>query len=369
MLQESARSFLRSRVPVSHLRALRDSGEPRPFLADTWQEMSAMGWPAIAIPEAHGGLGFGYTGLGIILQEAGRTLAPQPLLSSSMMAVAALLHGGNEDQKADLLPALASGSHLASLAFDEGGQHQPAQVSTRASRTSNGFVINGRKRFVLDGTAADTLVVSARTGGKPRDAAGISLFLLPANTAGVSVGPCQVLDTCWVADVQLDEVRLPESALLGAEHQAYATLEHALDAGRIGQSAELLGVALESFERSLAYLKERKQFGVPIGSFQALQHRAAALLAELEMCKSLVLNALHQLDAGVASLGETASMTKTKLAETAARATAEAIQWHGGIGMTDAFDIGFFFKRARILEALLGDRYFHLERFARLRGY
>jgi acyl-CoA dehydrogenase len=279
------------------------------------------------------------------------------------------LQSGSPAQKAALLPPLASGNHLACLAFDEGGQHQPAQISTRASRTTDGFVINGRKRFVLDGTEADTLIVSARTGGKPGDAAGISLFLVPATAAGVGITPCQALDTCWVADIRLDEVRLPESAMLGAEHQGFPTLDHALDAGRIGQSAELMGVALEAFERSLAYLKERKQFGVPIGSFQALQHRAAALLAELEMCKSLVLNALQQLDAGATNVGEVASMTKTKLAETAARATAEAIQWHGGIGMTDAFDIGFFYKRARILETLLGDRYFHLERFARLRGY
>lgn len=369
MLQESARSFLRSQAPVSHLRGLRDSGENQGFSRQLWGEMSAMGWPAIVIPESHGGLGFGYTGLGIVLQEMGRTLTPQPLLASSLMAVAALLHGGDEAQKTALLPAIASGVKLATLAVDEGNQHHPNQVSTRASRHVEGFLVNGRKRFVLEGTAADTLILSARTGGKPADAAGISLFLVPADTAGVSISPCQVLDTHLVADISLDEVQLPATALLGAEHAGFATLEYALDAGRIGQSAELLGVAMEAFERSLAYLKERQQFGVPIGSFQALQHRAAILFTEIEMGKSLVLSALQQLDAGTPRLAEIASMTKAKLAATAAQATAEAIQWHGGIGMTDAFDIGFFYKRAQILETLLGDRFYHIDRFARQRGY
>jgi alkylation response protein AidB-like acyl-CoA dehydrogenase len=142
-----------------------------------------------------------------------------------------------------------------------------------------------------------------------------------------------------------------------------------LDVARIGQSAELLGVALEAFERTMNYLKERKQFGVPIGSFQALQHRAANLYTELEMCKSLVLGALQQLDAGVADLAETASLCKAKVSEISMLATSEAIQMHGGIGMTDEFEIGFFYKRVRILETLLGDRYFHLDRFALQRGY
>ena len=162
---------------------------------------------------------------------------------------------------------------------------------------------------------------------------------------------------------------MPEDALLGVEHEGFGLLEHALDVGCIGQSAELLGVALEAFERTLAYLKERKQFGVPIGSFQALQHRAAILFGEIEICKSLVLHALQQLDADAGGTSERASMTKAKIADTAIRVTAEAIQMHGGIGMTDQFDIGFFYKRARILETMLGGRYYHLDRYARRRGY
>ena len=369
MLQESARDFLHSRAPASHLRDLRDRASETGFSPELWQEMSAMGWPAIVIPEAYGGLGFGYTGLGLVLQESGRTLTPSPLLASAMMVPAALLRSGTPEQKTALLPRLAAGRSVATLAMDEHNQHDPQHVTTRVSRNAGGFLLNGHKRFVLDGMAADTVIVSARGGGKPSDPGGISLFVIPGSTPGIAIARCQALDTHVVADITLNEVQLPASALLGAEHQGLETLEHALDAGRIGQSAELLGVALEAFERSLAYLKERQQFGVPIGSFQALQHRAAILFAELEMCKSLVLHALQQLDAGTDRLAELASMTKAKVAVTAMRATAEAIQFHGGIGMTDEFDIGFFYKRARILETLLGDRYYHLDRYSRERGY
>jgi acyl-CoA dehydrogenase len=255
------------------------------------------------------------------------------------------------------------------LAVDELAHHRPGQVATHAGRTADGFCLGGNKRFVLDGLMADQLIVSAHTGDKATNGAGISLFIVPATASGITITPCHVLDTHVVADVLLQDVHVPASALLGAEHHGGEILQHALDAGRIGQSAELLGVALEAFERSIAYLKERKQFGVPIGSFQALQHRAAMLFSELELCKSLVLSALHRLDSDETEFATTASMTKAMLVETANKATAEAIQWHGGVGMTDDFDIGFFYKRARILETFLGDRYFHLDRFARLRGY
>jgi alkylation response protein AidB-like acyl-CoA dehydrogenase len=369
MLRDAARDFLNGRAPVSHLRALRDQDSESGYSPGLWQQMAEMGWPAMAVPEDWGGLGFGYTGLGIVLQECGHTLTPSPLLGSAMMATAALLRAGSEAQKSGLLPALASGTSIAALAVDEHDPYRPQQVSAQASRSGQGFVLNGRKRFVLDGMAADTLILSARTAGQPSDATGVSLFLVPCSAPGLARTRCRILDTHVVADISLQQVQVAEDALLGTEHEGLPVLEYALDTGRIGQSAELLGVALEAFARTLAYLKERKQFGVPIGSFQALQHRAAMLFSELEMCKSLVLHALQQLDAGTAGLAELASMAKAKLAEVASRVTGEAIQMHGGIGMTDEFDIGLFLKRARILETLLGDRYYHLDRYARLNGY
>jgi len=369
MLRDSAQDFLRSQAPVSHLRQQRDSGNKEGFSRTLWQEMVDMGWTAILVPEEYGGLGYGFSGLGIVLEETGRTLTPSPLLSSSLMATAALLQAGSSAQKAALLPSLATGELLLAVAFDETRRHQPESVATRAVAQDQGFNLCGRKVAVLDGHIADTFLVSARTADNGADSGGISLFLVPANTKGVRIEPYEVLDTHHAANVSFDNVELGADSQLGPLNRGDNVLQYILDVGRVGQSAELLGIAQEAFERTLEYLKDRKQFGVAIGSFQALQHRAAFLFGEIEMCKSMVISALHTLDTGLDNLREVASMTKVKLCETAALATAEAIQMHGGIGMTDEFDIGFFFKRARILETFLGDRYYHLDRFALSRNY
>lgn len=367
LLRESAREFLEAKAPVGHLRKLRDEGSETGFSRELWDEMAELGWPAIVIDEADGGLGFGFTGLGIVLQETGRTLTPSPLLASAMVAAAAVRHGGTAEQKQALLPAIASGATIVVPAFDEGLRHQPLQVETRIGPNGGGLRLTGAKRYVADGMMADEYLVSARDAG-----GALVLLRVPADTTGLTRERRQLLDTHVGADLAFDGIELDPDALLGGPGDRAATLEHALDAAVIGQSAELLGVALEAFERTLDYLRERKQFGVPIGSFQALQHRAAILRNDLELGTSLVLNALQRLDANGANggnLGEIASMTKAKLAETATRATAEAIQMHGGIGMTDEFDIGFFYKRARIVETVYGDRHFHLDRYARERGY
>ncbi len=369
MLRDSARDFLHRRAPVSHLRHLRDSDNKEGFSRTLWQEMVDMGWTGILVPEEYGGLGYGFSGLGIVLEETGRTLTPSPLLSTSLMAVAALIRADSADQRAALLPSLASGKSLIAVAFDETQRHRPESVTTQAVAQDGGFNLFGRKVAVMDGHIADTLLVSARTTGNNGESDGIALFLVPANTEGVQIEPYKVLDTHRAANISFDNVQLGADSQLEPPSQDNSVLQYVLDVGRLGQSAELLGVAQEVFERTVKYLKERKQFGVAIGSFQALQHRAAILFGEIEMCKSLVINSLHCLDTGPDDLRELASMTKAKLCETALRATAEAIQMHGGIGMTDEFDIGFYFKRARILETFLGDRYYHLDRYASCRGY
>jgi alkylation response protein AidB-like acyl-CoA dehydrogenase len=363
MLRQAARDFLSERAPVSHLRQIRDSGNAVGFSRELWAEMVEMGWTAILVPEEHGGLGYGYTGLGIVLEESGRTLTPSPLLSTALTGAAALLVAGTAEQCAERLPALAAGEHILSLACDETASHAPGRPETRAEQRGEGYVLQGEKTAVLDGAAADTFIVSAATD------TGLSLFLVPAGTAGVAVQPYPALDISVAAAVRFDSVELPASALLGAAGQGEELLDRILDVARIGASAELLGIAREAFERTLDYLRERKQFGVPIGSFQALQHRCAQLHAEIEMCKSVVLKSLQTLDEGMEDIAELASLAKAKVSTTAHRAATEAIQMHGGIGMTDDFDIGFFLKRWRILETLYGDRNFHLDRYARLRGY
>ncbi len=369
MLKESARDFLRQRAPVSHLRELRDSKSMSGFSTQLWAEMAEMGWTAILIPEQYGGLEYGYSGLGIVLEETGRTLTPSPLLSTCLMGVTAVVKGGSATQCEKYLPQVATGNHLLALAVNESSRHAPYTVTTTANTSDNGFHLAGRKTAVIDGHNADTLIVSARTRGADNDSDGISLFLVPADHPGIAIEGYRVLDTHCAAHVTLDDVKIGEDSLLGELHQGAAVLDQVLDASVIGQSAELLGLAQEAFERTLEYLKERKQFGVPIGSFQALQHRAAVMFSDIELCKSIVLKALHGLDQDDGGITEIASLVKAKLSETAHNVATEAIQMHGGIGMTDEFEIGFFLKRCQILETFLGDRYFHLDRFARQRGY
>jgi alkylation response protein AidB-like acyl-CoA dehydrogenase len=363
MLKDAARAFLSERAPVSHLRELRDNEDERGFSSELWSEMADMGWAAILVPEAYGGLDYGFTGIGIVLEECGRTLTPSPLLSTAMMGVSALTTAGTKSQCESILPGVASGESLLALAVEESGRHEPGRVNTEVEDLDGSFRINGRKTAVLDGHVADNFIVSAWTGG------GVSLFLVPSGSSGVTVERYPVLDIQAAANVTFDHVEVGAEQLLGELDQGEKLLNHVLDVGRIGASAEMLGIAQEAFERTLEYLKERKQFGVPIGSFQALQHRAAHLFGEIEMCKSVVLKALQTLDGGAEDCTELASLAKAKLSETTHLATTEAIQMHGGIGMTDDFDIGFFLKRYRILETFFGDRYFHLDRYARARGY
>ena len=363
MLRESARDFLGGRAPVSHLRALRDADDPNGFSRELWAEMTELGWPAILVPEAYGGLEYGYTGLGLVLEEAGRTLTPSPLLGTALTAVAALNMAGSETQCGDLLPGIAKGERIVALACDEASRHRPTQVATEARSKGDRYRLNGEKTAVLDGQAADTFIVSAWTG------AGLSLFLVPADASGVAVEPYPELDIHRAANVRFEEVDLGAEDLLGTQDQGQALLDRVLDVARIGIAAELLGLAQEAFERTVSYLKDRKQFGVPIGSFQALQHRAAKLHTEIELCKSVVIKALQSLDDGAPDCAELASLAKARLSTTAHLAATEAVQMHGGIGMTDEFDIGFFLKRCRILETLYGDRHYHIDRYARIRGY
>ena len=369
MLRDAAKDFLANRAPVSHHRQLRDSENPDGFSRELWTEMVKMGWAAIIIPEAHGGLDYGYTGLGLVLEESGRTLSPSPLISTALLSVSALILSANEALCEHWLPQIASGEKLLTLAFEESSQHRPATVNTRAEPEADGYRLKGTKLAVMDGNTADAFIISARTRSGEDPCEGVSLFLVPAQTEGLGVESTRLLDNHRSSRLQLDGVWVSRSQLLGPLHGGCPILKKTLDFGRVGMAAEMLGIAQEVFERSMQYLKERKQFGVPIGSFQALQHRAAILFGEIELCKSVVLKALQAIDENSDELGLLASLAKAKCGQTASLATAEGIQMHGGIGMTDEFDTGFFIKRWRALNQQLGDSRFHLDRFARLRGY
>ena len=369
MVRESAEAFFAGEAPVTQLRRLRDAEDLTGFDRGLWTRMAEMGFAGMLVPEAHGGSGFGYVAAGVVQEAAGRNLSSSPLLSTAILAATALVHGGSPEQQAHFLPQIASGERLFALASDEAARHAPQRVATRAVPSGNGFRLNGTKGFVLDGHVADTLIVAARTGGSDDDHDGITLFLVDAKTAGVATARRSMVDSRGVARVTLTDVQVDGADVLGSVGDGWRVLERVLDAGRACLAAELLGVAGESFTRTVDYIKEREQFGVKIGSFQALQHRAAHLFCEVELARSATLRALIALDADDERVPLFASLAKAKAGEVAKLATNEAVQMHGGIGMTDDFDIGFFMKRARAARETFGDLAFHGDRLATLMGY
>lgn len=369
MLKDAAARFLAGKATVSHLRVLRDSEDETGYDPAVWREMADMGWAGIAIPEAYGGLGYGYTGLGLVLEQAGRNLSASPLESSVLVAATALAELGTEAQKEQWLPAIASGGKVLTLALQENAHHAPLRTALRASRDGDRYILDGSKCLVTDAHVADAFIVIARSDGRPGAEHGLSAFLVDADAPGVHVERRQLVDSRNTGVVTLRDVHVDGNSVLGEVGAAWPGLSRSLDIASIGLSAMLLGVATEAFERTVAYLGERKQFGQAIGSFQGLQHRAAHLFAELELARSIVLQALQAIDADDAELSLLASAAKAKLCEVATLATNEGIQMHGGIGMTDEHEIGFFIKRARVLQHQFGDYNYHLDRFARLSGF
>ena len=371
MLKDSAKDFCATNAPIGQLRKLRDEENPDGFDRGTWGSMVELGWAAIPWSEDHGGLAFGYKGLGVVTEESGRTLTASPLYASVWVGGTLINLGGSDEQKAELLPQLAAGELLLALALEESHKHDPYGIQTTASATEDGYVLDGNKTFVLDGHVADKLIVAARTSGEVGSREGISLFLVDREANGVSVTRTIMADSRNAANVKLDAVKVGNDALLGTADTAADTLDQALDIARIGLSAEMLGGIQECFERTVEYLKERKQFGVAIGSFQALKHRAADMFCEIELSKSCVLEALTALDEqrDRDEVAKLASLAKAKVGETYNLVSREGIQMHGGIGMTDEFDIGFFIKRAAVAEQTFGDVNFHRNRFGELEGY
>ena len=369
MLKEAALGFCRENVPLGVLRGLRDSDDPLGYDQQIWRQIVELGWTGMTIPEAYGGFEFGYRGLGIVLEASGRSLLNSPLISTVLLSATAINLGGSEEQKQAHLPAVVSGEKVLALAIDEMPHHNPAAVQTSAAADGDGFVLSGRKVMVLDGHIASSLIVSARTSGSTADDKGISLFVVDAGTDGVAVARNHMVDGRNAATVTLDNVRVAAYALLGELDQGYPLLEQVLDVGRIGLAAEMLGSMQEVFERIIEYFKQREQFGVPIGAFQALQHRAAEMYCEIELCKSVVLDALSALDSEPDRVPQLASLAKAKCSEVFFTVSNEGVQMHGGIGMTDEFDIGFFLKRARVVQQLLGDQVYHRNRYASLKNF
>jgi alkylation response protein AidB-like acyl-CoA dehydrogenase len=370
LLAKTAADFVSEHSPVSRVRALRDRGDADGFSRALWKQMAELGWVGIPFPEAVGGAGMGVAELAVVLEELGRTLAPEPFLANSLLAGQALLRAGSEAQQRAWLPGLVAGDRLLALAHQERqARFDLHRIATRAARQGGGYRLTGEKIAVLDGGCADAFVVAARTAGAEADGDGISLFLVPAGAPGLGIERQQRVDARNAAIVRLDGVTVGADALLGTEGAGLPVLEAVVDLATAGLCAEMLGSMSEAFARTLSYLKQREQFGVPIGSFQALKHRAANLFIQVELCRSAVMAAARALDLGDAEAAKLVSLAKARCSDAAVQVANEAVQMHGGIGMTDEHEIGFYLKRARVACQTFGDAAFHRDRWARLGGY
>jgi alkylation response protein AidB-like acyl-CoA dehydrogenase len=367
MLAKTALAFALDGGGVRRLRELRDSGEPLCYSRKAYSQMAELGFTAITTPEADGGLGLGLASMVVVTEALGRALAPEPVIPSAVLCASLLSELGSAEQKKSWLAPLASGEKVLACAYSEtGSRFDLSAVQMRAEPTANGYRLSGDKTHVWGGQGADAWIVSAQLGD---EAGRLSLFLVPASTRGVTCTAMSRVDCHNAAQLTLRGVEIPATARLGQEHAGLPALERAIDRATVALCGEMLGVMSEAFDRTLIYLKERKQFGAAIGSFQALKHRAAKLYIEIELARSTVMAAARALDEDAPDAPALVSLAKARLSDGYCLAANEAVQIHAGIGMTDEHDIGFFMKRSRGAEMTFGDAAFHRDRFGRLEGY
>ena len=370
LLAQTALDYVRANSPLSRVRALRDAGDPVGFSRSLWQDMAGLGWVGILIPEEYGGAGLGMADFAVVIEALGRNLAPEPFLSTVLLAGQLLAGAGSADQKRAWLPGIAAGEKILSLACQEAGsRYDLNRVSTTATAGGEAWHLSGEKVQVLDGPSADALIISARTSGGKADPHGISLFLLPKDAPGVSITPQSRVDCRAVALVGLEDVKVGTESVIGPLGAGFPALSQVVDRATVGLCAEMLGGMTQLFETTLDYLKTRAQFGALIGSFQALKHRAARLFMDIELARSAVMAAARAVDADDAEAAALISLAKARCSDTFVSAANEGVQMHGGIGMTDEHDVGFYIKRARVAEMTFGDAAWHRERWARLRQY
>ena len=368
-LKDIAKEFLQKNAPVTHFREIRDTNNELGYDEVLWKEMVNLGWSGILIPEEYGGFDFGMVGMGSIFEEMGKTLTPSPLFATGVLGASLISIGGNDSQKQTLLPKIVEGSLTTALALEENNRHSPNVISTSATKSGENYEISGEKTFVIDGHSANLLIVAARTEGSIDDESGITLFMLDPKTDGLEITKTSMVDSRNSAQVKLRNVVVSSSDILGGLNNGSGILENVLDRAQIAISAEMLGNASQAFQITLEYIKERKQFGAVIGTFQALQHRAAEMYSEIELTKSSVIAACNAVDENSNDLKRMASLAKYKAGETNHLVTNEAIQMHGGVGVTDEYDVGLYLKRARVTEQIFGNSEYHIDRYATLSDY
>ena len=369
MLAETAEQFMAEQGAIKdQLRHWRDRNCKDGFGHALWKQFAEMGFTGILVGEDHGGLDMGHVEAGIVLEEIGRNLTPSPFLSSSVLAATALQHG-SDDVKTRWLPDMVAGEKVYAVAIDEGAKHRPERIACKAEKSGNGFRLSGKKDFVVYGASAEMIVVAARTSGSDSDEDGVTLFAVPQDANGMRHDSVRLVDSSMASHITFEGVELDGDAVIGEVDGGRAVLNAMLTAGRVGAAAEGVGVARGAMDMTVDYLKQRKQFGRLIGEFQALQHRAAHLYSEVEIARAVTIKAAQLLDGGSEKAELMASVAKAKVAKAAGLAVREGVQMHGGIGMTDEYDIGLYMKRDRALQEFLGDQYYHANRVAELSGY
>ncbi|GAA4643049.1 acyl-CoA dehydrogenase family protein [Pontixanthobacter gangjinensis] len=369
MLADTAAQFMAEEGSIKkQLRHWRDRDCKDGFGHELWKQFAEMGFTGILVGEDDGGMGMGNVEAGIVLEQIGRNLTPSPFLTSSVLAATAL-NNASADLRGRYLPGLISGEHVFAVAIDEGAKHHPERIKTKAEKSGNGFKLSGQKDFVIHGASADMIIVAARTSGADDDDDGITLFAVPKDAAGLDQDAVKLVDSSVATHLKMDNVELDGDAVIGEVDGGREILNKVLNAGRIGAAAEGCGVAGASMDMTIDYLKQRKQFGKLIGEFQALQHRAAHLYSEVEIARAITIKAGQLLDGDSEKADLMVSVAKSKVGQAAGLAVREGVQMHGGIGMTDEYDIGLYMKRDRALNEFLGDAYYHAERVARLSGY
>ncbi|MBH9537389.1 MULTISPECIES: acyl-CoA dehydrogenase family protein [Novosphingopyxis] len=368
MLQDSARPFMAEQAPVAHLRKFRDMDCKDGFSHDLWKQFGEMGFTGILASEDDGGLGMGHVEAGVVLEEIGRNLTPSPFLTTSVAGVTALNEAA-ASLREKYLPGIIGGETVLALAIDESAKHRPERIAMKAERSGNGFKLSGKKQFVVQGGSADALIVAARTGGSAGETDGLTLFAVDKNAANMSMESARLLDSAMAAHIEFDGVEVTADAVVGEVDQGWSVLKKVLAATRVGSASEMIGVGSGAMDMTVDYLKERKQFGRLIGEFQALQHRAAHLYSEMEIARAAVLKAQQLLDEGSDDAELWVSIAKAKAGATSDLAVREGVQMHGGMGMTDEYDIGLYMKRDRALAEFLGDANYHANRVAEMSGY
>jgi alkylation response protein AidB-like acyl-CoA dehydrogenase len=367
MLQETAASFLAEEGAIARqLRHWRGIGCKDGFGHGLWKQFAELGLTGICVPEEHGGLGLGAVEAALVLEQIGRNLTPSPFLTTAVVAARAIAGTAHAER---WYPAILSGEAVLALAIDENRRHAPENTALTAQRRGNGFVLNGAKQFVVHGASADMILTAARTAGAAGERDGISLFAVPKDASGLEVDNVSLADSSKAARLNFSDVELDADAVVGEVDAGWGPLDRALNSGRAGAAAELVGVAAGASAMTFDYLKQRKQFGKLIGEFQALQHRAAHLYGEIEIARAAALKAAELLDSGDQQAELMVSAAKAKGASVARLAVQEGVQMHGGIGMTDEHDIGLFMKREAVLGEFFGDVYHHRNRVAELSGY